>query len=110
MQVDGYDVMLRSEPLTGREKLYFVNLAGYDGQQFAERHKNIFVVATSPNDAKKRAVAMIAGWNDAHRDDLYDAEQAFALDTMIGDRLDIHLTRSQRIQPPSFACRYTPLK
>jgi hypothetical protein len=109
-QVDGYDVTLRSEPPAGREKLYFVNLGGYDGQEFAERHKNMFVVATSPNDAKKRAVAVIAGWKDAHRDDLYEAEQAFALDTMIGDRLHIHLTPSQRIQPLSFTCHYTPLR
>jgi hypothetical protein len=106
---DGHDVTLRPEPATGFQKLYFVNLGGYDGEEFAEKHKNVFVVATSVSDAKSRALRSIAGWKDAHRDDLYEAEQAFALDTKIGDRLYIHLTPCEAARSPRFTCRYTPL-
>lgn len=34
---DGYHVALRTEPPTGRERLYFVNLGGYDGEDLAEK-------------------------------------------------------------------------
>ncbi|WP_404711996.1 DUF1543 domain-containing protein [Sphingomonas sp. MMS24-J13] len=108
--VDGYDVTLRPEPSTALEKLYFVNLGGYDAIEFAEQHKNMFVVAGSIGEAKALALGSIAGWNDAHRDDLYEAERAFALDTVIGDRLHIHLTRTDITRQPQFTCRYTPLK
>ncbi len=107
---DGYDIALRPEPAPTREKLWFVNLGGYDGQNFAEQHKNLFVVATSIAGAKAKALATIADWKDAHRDDLYEAEQAFALDTIIGDRLHIHLTPSGTARAPRFTCRYTPLR
>lgn len=107
---DGYDVALRATQLAGRERLYFVNLGGYDGEDFAEKHKNMFVVATSVKDAKARALATIADWKDAHRDDFYEAEHVFALDTMIGDRLHIHLTPAAETRPPLFTCHYTPLK
>ena len=108
--VDGYDVALKPEPTKGREKLYFVNLGGYDGKGFAEQHKNMFVVTTSIADAKALALATIADWKDPHRDDLYEAERAFALDGMIGDRLHIHLTRSEIVRPPQFVCQYMPLR
>lgn len=108
--IDGYDVTLRPEPSTAFEKLYFVNLGGYDASEFAEQHKNMFVVAGSVAAAKALALGSIAAWKDAHRDDFYEAERAFALDTMIGDRLYIHLTRTDVARQPHFTCRYTPLK
>jgi hypothetical protein len=107
---DGWDVALRPEPSATREKLYFVNLGGYDPREFCEQHKNVFVVATSVIDAKSRALASIAAWKDAHRDDLYEAERVFALDALIGERLYIHLSRATEIRVPTFTCRYTPLK
>lgn len=108
--VDGFDVELRPEPTTAKEKLFFVNLGGYDGQGFAEQHKNMFVVATSPIAAKAQALASIAGWTDAHRDDLYEADRIFSLDRMIGERLHIHLVPSESRNPLRFSCAYKPLK
>lgn len=107
---DGYDIALRSEPSASAEKLWFVNLGGYDGRDFAEQHKNMFVVATSAKDAKAKALATIADWKDAHRDDIYEAELAFALDSKVGDGLHIHLTPGQGAASPRFTCRYVPLK
>lgn len=109
-QVDGYEVTVRGEPSTGPERLYFVNLGGYDGKDFAEQHRNMFVVAGSVPEAKARAMGSISGWKDAHRDDFYEAEHAFALDAMVGDRLYIHLTPNGGAAAPRFTCSYQPLK
>jgi hypothetical protein len=107
---DGYTVTLRSEPSIAPEKLWFVNLGGYDGRDFAEQHKNLFVVATSLKEAKDRALATISGWKDLHRDDIYEAEQAFSLDGAVGSGLHIHLIPGAAGEKPNFTCRYTPLK
>jgi len=109
-RADGHRVSLRQEPSNAREKLWFVNLGGYDGVDFAEQHKNMFVVAGSPKEAKTRALASVHGWKDAHRDDLYDADAVFNLDDLLGDRLYIHLTPDGAATTPRFTCRYTPLK
>ena len=107
---DGHDVALRAERPNGPEKLFFINLGGYDPQDFAEQHRNVFVVATSVAKAKARALNSIASWKDAHRDDIYEAEHVFSLETMIGDRLHIHLTKAANAVSPRFTCRYTPTK
>lgn len=107
---DGWTVELRREPSSAREKLWFVNLGGYDRKDFAEQHRNMFVVAASMKEAKDRALATIVDWKDAHRDDIYEAEQAFELDERIGDALHVHLTPGAPAGQPSFVCRYTPLK
>jgi Domain of Unknown Function (DUF1543) len=109
-RADGYAISLRPEPSTRAEKLWFVNLGGYDGKSFAEQHKNMFVVATSAREAKARALDTVEGWKDAHRDDLYDAELAFELHEKIGGTLHIHLTPLAEATAPRFTCRYTPLK
>lgn len=108
---DGYDVSLRPEPYTGQEKLYYVNLGGYDGVAFAEQHRNVFVVADTLQAAKSRAIKLASGWSDAHRDEMYEAEQAFALqDAAQAQRMHIHLTPRPMSGDPSFTCRYMPLR
>ncbi len=110
-QADGHDVSLRPEPFAGSEKLYYVNLGGYDGLAFTEQHKNVFVVASDLSAAKARAIKLAGGWKDAHRDDMYEAEQAFALDGAVQEaRLHIHLTPSALHADPTFTCRYTPIR
>lgn len=110
-RADGYEVSLRPEPFEGPERLYYVNLGGYDGVAFAEQHRNVFVVAEDLRSAKARAIKRADGWRDAHRDDMYEAEQAFALDTAAqAQRLHIHLTPSSLSGDPDFTCRYTPLR
>jgi hypothetical protein len=105
--VDGYEVTLRPEPFEGPEKLYYVNLGGYDKSEFLEKHKNAFVVATSVVDAKARAKKLVKGWDAPHRDDMYEAEQAFALDRSIANhRLFIHLKPAPELRHFTFACDY----
>lgn len=110
-QADGYEVSLMPEPFEGRERLYYVNLGGYDGVDFAEKHRNVFVVADTLAGAKARAIKRAADWTDPHRDDLYEAEQAFALDEAASARrLYIHLRPSPLTGDPAFTCRYSPIR
>lgn len=111
VRADGYEVSLRPEPFEGDESLYYVNLGGYDGVNFAEQHRNIFVVARDLAGARARAIKRAAGWRGAHRDEMYEAEQAFALDGAArAVRLYIHLTPSPLSGDPDFTCRYTPIR
>lgn len=108
---DGYDVELKPEPFSGKEKLYYINLGGYDESDFLERHKNIFVVARNLATAKTRALHANRGWKQLHRDELYEAEQAFCLaDAAFEQRLYIHLVASKVARNVTFTCRYTSLK
>ena len=108
---DGYDVELKPEPFSGREKLYYVNLGGYDESDFLEKHKNVFVVARTLADAKTRALAENRGWKQLHRDELYQVEQAFCLaDAATDQRLHIHLVPSTLARNVAFTCKYTSLK
>lgn len=108
---DGYEVSLRPEPFEGPERLYYVNLGGYDGVDFAEKHRNVFVVADTLSGAKSRAIKLARDWTDPHRDEMYEAEQAFALtEAASAERLHIHLTAGLQAGPLPFSCRYTPIR
>jgi len=108
---DGYDVTLRPEPFAGEERLYYVNLGGYAPGEFLEKHKNVFVVADSLAKAKARALRSVTGWREPHRDEMYEAEQAFAIGAegaMLP--LHIHLTPSALAKELAFTCDYTPIR
>jgi hypothetical protein len=108
---DGHAVSLRPEPFTGAQKLYFVNLGGYEPGEFAERHRNVFVVAENEASAKSRAMKSIRHWADRHKDDLYEAEQAFCLsDQPVGERLFVHLEPAPTATEPAFTCQYIPIR
>lgn len=107
---DGYDVTLRPEPFAGPEKLFFVNLGGYDPGEFTEKHKSVFVVAETEGKAKARAVKSVQGWTALHRDDLYEAEQAFCLnDVEAVGRLHLHLAQAAP-RDLVFTCDYMPIR
>jgi hypothetical protein len=108
---DGYDISLRDEPFVGPERLFFVNLGGYEPGEFAERHRNVFVVAENEAKAKSRALKLVRDWIEPHRDDIYEAEKAFCLDEMTGDqRLHIHLEPAKAAREPAFTCQYIPIR
>ena len=66
--MDGHDIHLKNEPSDSENKLYFVNLGGYDRNEFTELHKNIFVVAPTASKAKVRALKQILDWESHHKD------------------------------------------
>jgi len=110
-QADGYEVSLSPQPFEGAEALYYVNLGGYDGVDFAESHRNVFVVADTLAHAKSRAIRRAKGWDAPHRDDMYEAEQAFSLnDAALEQKLHIHLTPVIGAGDPPFFCDYMPIR
>lgn len=109
--VDGYKVELLAEPFEGPEKLFYINLGGYDAGEFLEKHKNVFIVASTVTEAKKRAIKEAKPWAVPHRDEMYEAEQAFSLtDVGAGQRLYVHLTKCSEEKPFTFTCNYSPIR
>jgi hypothetical protein len=75
--VDGYRVELRSQPFTGPERLWFVNMGGYDPGQLAEQHAFGLFVAASPQAARAAARRrLLPGALQRHKDDLHGVEGA----------------------------------
>lgn len=89
--VDGYRVELRSEPFTGPERLWFVNMGGYDPQQLAELHAFGLVVATSRQAAKAAARRrFLPEALERHKDDLHGVEESLA--GAVDDCLEVQLS------------------
>lgn len=105
---DGFDVTIASTKQRRAERLFYVNLGGYDPSQFGEQHRNVFVVAPSVKEAKARALEQGQGWRDLHRDDLYEAEQVVSMDEATGAY--IWLNRAAETRPLAFICKYVPLR
>jgi hypothetical protein len=104
-------VELSPEPFAGPEKLYYLNLGGYDDSEFLEKHKNVFIVARSATEAKRRAIKEAKPWNIPHRDQMYEADQVFSLDDCARERrLYLHLTPKDQIKHLTFTCGYIPIK
>jgi hypothetical protein len=109
--VDGYDVVLAPEAFAGKERLYYVNLGGYDQTDFLENHRNVFVVARTQSEAKTRVLRANKGWKQLHCDDVHEAERVFGLaDAAPQQRLYIHLVPSTPARSITFTCAYTILK
>jgi hypothetical protein len=89
--VDGYRVELRPEPFAGPERLWFVNMGGYDPQQLAELHAFGVFVATSPQAAKAAARRrFLPEALERHKDDLHGVETA--LTDGVDDCMEVQLT------------------
>lgn len=93
--VDGYRVDLRPEPCAGPERLWFVNLGGYDPQQLAEQHAFGLFVAASPQAAKAAARRrLLPQVQQRHKDDLHPVEEVGG-----SSRCWVHLIPDGRCQP-----------
>lgn len=109
--VDGHLITLQTSPPHPSEpQLYFVNLGGYDPNEFTELHKNLLVVAASPQEAKLKAVRQVQDWTSPHRDYLFDVEAVVSLNKVTEPQgYYIHSTPSDHNLPFEFTCNYTPL-
>jgi hypothetical protein len=104
---DGYAITLKPEPFTSPEKLFYVNLGGYEENEFTEMHKNMFVVAETESKAKLRALKTVRHWRAFHKDDIYQADQVFSLNQQAREQgLYLHLQKIEDDVPLSFTCSY----
>ena len=82
--VDGYAIEIsNSPPQLSKNKLYFLNLGGYDKNQFTELHKNILVVADRENKAKIKGIKQILNWESYHRDYQYEIDQKLQVNQLV---------------------------
>jgi hypothetical protein len=108
---DDHNVRISDQPPQNTtNKLYFVNLGGYDQHQFTELHKNIFVVAADEKQAKQKAVQQISEWQSPHRDYLHEIDIVLDLNNLITEQNKyLHLIATEDKSPFEFTCRYTPI-
>ena len=104
---DGHLIKLKNEaPLNTENKLYFVNLGGYDKNQFTELHKNVFVVAPNESKAKVRALKQILYWDAHHRDHQYELENILDISSITSAKnLHIHLEPTDTEEEFQFICK-----
>lgn len=111
---DGYDITINhtnNHPDSAQEeKLFFLNLGGYDSKQFTELHHNVFIVAKDKQTAKIKAKAQIQHWEVPHTDNNLEVENIISVDECI-EKLgcNLILTKTERAKPFVFTCKYTPI-
>jgi len=88
--VDGHRVELQPTRQPGDKTLYFINLGAYRPGEFAELHANTFLVASSEDEAKRRAKEqLLQGLVFVHTDDLYEVDDCLEIGAVAG--LHVHL-------------------
>lgn len=96
--VEGYRVQLCPSPPEHEEKLYFINLGGYDPDNLAELHDFGLFVDTSSGRAKTRAKEqLLADTQTQHKDDLFEVDDC--LNVAGTDGYFVHLKRGGDAQP-----------
>ena len=53
--IDGYEIILKKTKSFDNNKLYFINLGGYDPNKFEELHESKFMIGSTDKEVKKRA-------------------------------------------------------
>lgn len=107
---DGHNITLKKEPYTGEDKLWFVNLGGYDPAEFTELHKNVFIVAPTESKAKVKALKTILDWKSHHKDYMFDVEHITCLDESArGKGYYVHLEPTDNPVPFTFKFGYNPI-
>lgn len=111
--VDGYAIRLQDAPAPLIDKkLFFVNLGGYDFNEFTELHRNVFVVADNAIEAKKLAMAkaQVTDWKVPHKDYLFEVENCVNLQNLLQARgIYLTLEPSEEAIPFQFTCQYLPI-
>ncbi|PWY55577.1 DUF1543 domain-containing protein [Legionella qingyii] len=108
---DGHSIQIsQKQSEDSGNKLFFVNLGGYDKKQFTELHKNIFVVAANEFEAKQKALIQISDWESPHRDYLYEVDNLLNINSLIkNEGYYLSLNRQAEPKPFEFTCCYNPI-
>jgi hypothetical protein len=110
-QADGYDIELSARRPEGeQQKLFFVNLGGYDPSEFTELHKNVLIVSPDEAAAKAKAKAQIDHWQKPHRDQLFEIEKTLDIGVQLQRQgYYLNLRPAVREKPFQFECDYRPI-
>ena len=67
------------------QKLYLINLGGYDAHEFGELHRYILVIAQNSVEAKEKGKQYFAQhWQKQHTDRVLDVDDCIAIDQVYG--------------------------
>lgn len=110
-QADGFDIELVSGPTEASEdKLFFLNLGGYDVSEFEELHKNILLIAPDARSATKKALSEIRHWTLPHKDNVFEVEKAIDVSAQAeAYGFSVRLTKAKEERPFAFVCKYLRL-
>jgi len=108
---DGYDVSVvrASEAPDDLQRLWFLNLGGYDPLRFEELHRNFFMVAPDWRSAKTRAIAEVKDWVSPHKDYAFDVDRAIDVTGALGEEWRVKLSPAEARKPFAFEARYVPI-
>jgi len=72
---NGYHLTLSDQPTDDQEKLFFVNMGGYDQQVFGELHEVGLFVANSEQEAREQSKdLLLVDTDNQHIDNIYPVE------------------------------------
>lgn len=75
----------QAQPPASAQKLYLINLGGYEAHEFGELHRYILVVAQNPLVAKQRGKQYFARhWHKQHTDRVLEVDDCIAIDQVHG--------------------------
>ena len=106
---DGHNITLRDTPSASEDKLWFVNLGGYDPADFSELHQNVFVVAPTASKAQVRALKQAPSWQSRHRDYVHEVENLHCVSTFLPAGWHIQLEKTDSPRAFTFECGYWPI-
>lgn len=73
------------QPSSSEQKLFLINLGGYDSREFGELHRYVLVVAQNPIVAKQRGKQHFAQhWKKTHTDRVLEVDDCIAIDQIHG--------------------------
>ena len=88
VEFDGKNYQIQftdAQPNQAEEKLWLINLGGYDAREFGELHRYVLVVAQNAMVAKQRGKAYFAQhWQKQHTDRVLDVDDCIAIDHVYG--------------------------
>lgn len=74
-----------TQPNASEQKLWLINLGGYDAREFGELHRYVLVVAQDSATAKEKGKAYFAShWQKQHTDRVLDIDDCIAIDHVYG--------------------------
>lgn len=77
-------------PNQHHEKLFLINLGGYDAHEFGELHRYVLVVAQNTMVAKQRGKAHFTQhWQKQHTDRILDIDDCIAIDHVYGRYIEL---------------------
>ncbi len=100
---DGYDVSVTDKPSESEERLFFVNVGGYEKGNLAELHEFGLFVAKTPEEAKAKGLqSLLIGFEQQHKDNLKDVDDVIEISELDGEHIHLQKNTDGSAEPIGF--------